>query len=435
MGPACDSNLLGGHRMNIIGPTLGDISSACFEGPSGLEKLDPGCRMMSQRGSTFVVFPNGTKAKCVGGDIKSAPNRLRAHGNTCFTWIEEAAAVRWLPQIMDQIELSMRMGPKPQWIASTTPLPRLVLKRMRDDPRVKTTTATLFDNAYLSDSFKQRVLERYEGTRLYRQEVEGILLEDTPGALWNQNEVDAKRINLTELKGRIPIGDETHEEYLTRALGLTTTLVCIDPATSGRGDRTGLSVIGGDARGVHPDKRRHAYILEDMTARMVPSVVDLGDALGDEDLDDNIRGWTEVAAEAAYRWSAHAIVVERNRLGRTAFAAIRAAGFTGRIIELDAKESKFMRAVPVRAAWPRRVWIVGSMPILEEEMTSWIPSDGDKPDSTLEMDADPNSYTGSPDALDAAVHGVRQILQIGSAPSANKVGATLGSALESGWTS
>jgi len=35
-GPACDPRLPGGHRMSIVGPTLGDVAESCVNGPSGL---------------------------------------------------------------------------------------------------------------------------------------------------------------------------------------------------------------------------------------------------------------------------------------------------------------------------------------------------------------------------------------------------------------
>lgn len=411
-GPPCDPWEPGGHRMAIVAPTLGDVAISCWAGPSGLRRIDPRIRMTSRRGGTFVIFPNGAEAKCAGAATEADTERLRAAGNVCFAWVEEAAACRRLALVWRQLQFAVRHGPSPRVQMSSTPKPTAAFKRIRASHRVGITRARTLDNVHLPESERQRLYEDHEGTRLGRQELEGEMIDDVPGAHWTADVVDERRLLTPQLRTSYPPGDETREQWLKRVLKLTTVYVGIDPGTSGRGDRTGIIVVGGDNPKARPDGKRHVFFLEDRTGLMVPSTVDFGEALGDEHLPDDIEGWAGVAAEAAIRWGAHAMVVERNRLGRTARAVLRAGGFTGRIIEVDAVGDKSMRADALRQVWRRRCWIVDTLEHLETEMTQWVPAEGDKPEFDPEQD-DVSEFTGSPDALDAAGHPARLLLGIG----------------------
>lgn len=431
MGPPCDPMLPGGHRLAIVGPTLGDVATSCYEGPSGLLRLDERVRLITRTGGTYVVFPNGALAKCVGGNTVAEAKRLRAHGNTCRVWVEEAAAIRALSTVWSQILLSCRHGHRPRATLSSTPINSHAYKRIMRDPNVVVTNASMDDNAFLNEDYKRRMRDTFAGTATEAQELDGRLVEETPGALWTEALVDRRRINVAELRAKIPPADgEAHELWLRRALRLTTVFVGLDPATSGKGDRTGVVVVG--ASPPNAAGERLVFVLEDLTAMMVPSLVDFGDADGDDALPSDIQGWAEVVSATAYRWQANAIVVEKNRLGRTARAVIRAAGFTGRIVERSATDSKWNRADPVRAAWSRLMFIVGSWPILETDMTSWVPAAGDDPVEDDGLGEGDPEFAGSPDALDAMVHAARVLLGV-DRPRKKRAGSPVGAALEAGW--
>lgn len=428
-GPPCDPFEPGGHRLAIVGPTLGDVATSCWAGPSGLRRIDPRIRMVTRRGGTFIEFPNGAEAKCTGGKSTEDSERLRAHGNLCRLWVEEAAACKALASIWTQAQFAVRHGPRARVQLTSTPKATPAFRRLAKHPRVAITRAATKDNVHLSPADMQRLYEDHAGTRLEAQELEGRILDEVPGALWAPDVIDENRLLTAHLDREYPRGDETRELWLRRILGLTTVLVGVDPATSGRGDRSGLVVVGGDS----PRKRggnRHAYFLEDRTGLMVPSTIELGEAKGDEHLQEGIEGWAERAAEMAYRWQADAVVVERNRLGRTARSVLRAAGLTSRIVEVDAKGSKANRADALRQAWRRRCHIVDSLSELELEMTTWVPADGDDPEFDPEAE-DLDTFNGSPDALDAAGHAAVAILGIGQRQRASS--EPLGSALQQGW--
>lgn len=394
-GPPCDSRIPGGHRPGILAPTLGDAVSSCIEGPSGLRALDPGLHIATKLGGTWCTFTNGVAAQVFGGYTRENAERFRAKGsNLCFIWIEEMAAIRQLAAAWTQMRLGLRLGSS-RIIASTTPRTRPIVKQIIEDPRTVVTHGTTDDNPHLDPDLRAELRSIYAGTRVERQELEGLLLETVEGALWSEEDIDLKRINLRGLHAEAPQqDDETKELWLRRVLRIATLWVCLDPATSGRGDETGIVVVG---RGRLTAKGpANAFVLEDATF--------LADA----------AAWAARAVEVAIRWQANAMLVEKNRLGTTAATVIRGAGYLARIDDFDAKTSKFNRADPVKAAWAPRCWIVGSLPKLENQMASWVPDDEQAP--TEPDPNNPDAFGGSPDALDAMVYGVRKALGIVDQP-------------------
>jgi phage terminase large subunit-like protein len=116
------------------------------------------------------------------------------------------------------------------------------------DPYTVVTRGRTLDNAgNLAPSFVSTILQRYSGTRIGRQELDGELLEDTPGALWAASSIESARI---ERKAMPP---------------LKRVVVAVDPSVSNNegSDECGIVVVGIDGSG-------HAYVLEDRSGRMSP---------------------------------------------------------------------------------------------------------------------------------------------------------------------
>lgn len=109
----------------------------------------------------------------------------------------------------------LRLGPFPMAFGATTPRPTVWMRTMLDDPEVRTTAATMFDNPYISQEFKDRILKAFEGTRLYRQEVLGEVLTDVFGALWQAAEVDRWRIPVNRV-----LSAESPSDVLEMLFGL-----------------------------------------------------------------------------------------------------------------------------------------------------------------------------------------------------------------------
>lgn len=200
-GPPCDTRVKGGHRMGIVAPTFGDGVDACVEGPSGLLAHNPDVRLVTQRGITYVVWPNGARARIFGAFTDEDTQRLRAGGNRCLDWWEEFATWRQLTGAIDNATFGLRLGNAPRIVASTTPKNRAELRALLQKAgayslvralrafglpadvtdrsmRVRVTRASTRDNVHLAPEIRAALYATYGATRLGRQELDGELLDD-----------------------------------------------------------------------------------------------------------------------------------------------------------------------------------------------------------------------------------------------------------------
>ncbi len=93
------------------------------------------------------------------------------------------------------LQFGLRLGTHPRQCVTTTPRNVGVLKQILKNPSTVTTHApTEANRAYLAKSFLDEVRTRYADTRLGRQELDGVLLEDTEGALWTMAMLDKHRL-------------------------------------------------------------------------------------------------------------------------------------------------------------------------------------------------------------------------------------------------
>jgi len=341
MGPACLPNLPGGHRIAIIAPTFGDAVEACVNGPSGLRAHEPAVRVVQTFGGTFVRWPSGAEAKLFGAYTPEDVERLRAGGNRCFAYLEELAAWRFLDQCYDHLQLGLRLGEHPRLVAATTPKPRALLKRLIADARTAVTHATTYDNPHLSERVRARYVERYGGTALGRQELQGLLVDEVEGALWHARMFDA----------RSPAPPD-----------LARVVVAVDPSGGASPDADEQGII---AAGLGADGR--GYVLADRSCRLSPD------------------GWGRRAVQAALDYAAEAIVVERNYGGDMArdvvLGAARALGATIAVKMVTASRGKRLRAEPIAALYEQgRVTHCDAFDELEAQMCSWTPESGTSPD-------------------------------------------------------
>lgn len=346
-GPPCDPRLRGGHRMAIVAPTQGDAVEACVNGPSGLRAHDPRVVLRTTAGGTFARWPNGAEAKLFGAHTPDDVERLRAGGNRCLVWMEEVAAQRRLKEAITHSEMGLRIGPNPHYIGSTTPKPRRELVELKASPKVIITQGRTRDAIHLPEEMRQHLIAKYAGTRIEAQELDGVLLEDIEGALWSWASLDAARVGAAPQLARV--------------------VVAMDPAaTSGdESDEMGI-VVAGLGAAYLPDKngfaRRHGYAIDDLSGRMPP---------------------VEAARKAIAAYHEHradAIVAEVNNGGEWIGAVIRQIDPTVNYRTVTASRGKATRAEPVAALTDQgSAHIVGSLPELEEQLTTWVPGD-DSPD-------------------------------------------------------
>jgi len=134
------------------------------------------------------------------------------------------------------------------------------------------TRGSTMDNRHnLAEAFIEAVVDRYAGTTLGRQELEGELLSELPGALFSRADIEKARV-------------DTHPE-------LERIVVAIDPAITSRADsdESGI-IVAGKARG-------DFYVLEDLSVRATPEKV------------------CRRAIDAYHRFQADRVVVEANQGG------------------------------------------------------------------------------------------------------------------------
>jgi len=345
------------HWIGIIAPTLGDAVTACFSGPSGIRAHDPAAQLRQTAGGTVIRWPNGSEAKLFGAQAPEDVERLRAGGNRCLAWCEELAAWRYLQACWEQMRFGLRVGSRPHWVASTTPKPRPLIKKLvkKTPEDVVVTSATTDDNPHLPESIRRALYEEYGGIQIGRQELYAELLEEDKDALWRREMIDQNRRHEAPELRRITVG--------------------VDP--SGGAGEQGIVVAGKNVRDVIEDGRikkvASGWVLADLTATLSPG------------------GWGRRAVQAAIDWDADDIVVETNFGGAMAASTIldatEALGVSIPVRQITASRGKRVRAEPVAALAERGEWHhVGRFDALEDQLCTW----------TLESDY-------SPDRLDAMV--------------------------------
>jgi len=333
----------------VAAPTFGALKRVCFEGPSGiLRAIDPQLRQSYNRSDLVVTLTNGSKIIGLSAEKPDGALGLNLSGG----WADEMAAWPYDEMWTRGISPALRIG-DPKVVITTTPRPVALIKEFvaRDDGSVVITRGSTYDNAAnLSAAAIAELRQRYEGTRLGRQELLGELLLDTPGALWSLTDIDRTR--------------------LTSAPELVRVVVAVDPAvTSGENsDETGIVVVAktADGRGV---------VLADRSCRDTPS------------------GWAHRVVQAFEDFNADRVVAEKNQGGDMVEMTLRSVMPSIPYKGITAKQGKRLRAEPVAALYEQgRISHVGSFDILEDQMTTWLPDSG---------------Y--SPDRLDALVHGLTEL--------------------------
>lgn len=222
--------------------------------------------------------------------------------------------------------------------------------------------STFSNIANLARTFRDRILARYQGTRVGRQELDAELLDDVEGALWTLAGIDQHRVDSVD-PGLLDV-----------------IAVAVDPnVTDGpEADECGVVIVG--AANVcpvcGPDKRgAHAFVLRDATTPHGPTIW---------------PGWIVGEYDQA---GADRIVAEANQGHDLVVNALRAVDPALPVRKVVASRGKRTRAEPVATLYEiGRVHHVGSLPELEEQMTGWIPGQD------------------SPDRMDALVWGVTDVL-------------------------
>ncbi len=331
----------------IVSETITEATEVMVRGVSGIMAVTPPWEQPRLSGAT-LHWPNGVEGMILGA---ADPERFRGP-QFAAAWCDEIGKWPNAEAAWDMLQFGLRLGDQPRQMATTTPRPTRLVKRLLAEPTTVVTRMTTAENKkHLARSFLTAVVARYRGTVLGRQELEGELIEDLPGALWTRDMF--RRDDGTE-RGRI--------------------VVAVDPpATSGAGaDGCGIVVAARTDTG--------AVVLEDLTLKPAAPIA-----------------WATRAVRAFHDHGADCIVAEVNQGGEMVKAVLAQVDPGVPVRTVHATRGKWLRAEPVAALYAQgRVLHVGGLTALEDEMCAF--------------GVDGLSEGHSPDRLDAAVWAITELM-------------------------
>jgi len=341
------------RRIALVGETLGDVRRVMIEGISGILAVSvEGERPRFEPSKGQIVFASGAVAQMFSAED---PDSLRGPQFDA-AWCDEVAKWRHPERAWDMLQFALRLGEAPQMVATTTPRATPFLKRLIADPFTVTTRTATADNAdNLAPAFIAEMTRRYAGTALGRQEFYGEIVDDTSGALWRRDWIEAQRVSA--------------------APELTTIVVAVDPpvTATAASDACGIVVAGRSADG-------RAYVLADRTLQgREPQV------------------WARAVIAAYGDFLADRVVAEVNQGGDLVTAVLRQIDDGVAVRQVRATRGKWLRAEPVAALYAEgRVSHVGSFDALEDQMCVF--------------GADGLAKGRSPDRLDALVWALTDLM-------------------------
>ncbi|SIS68444.1 Large terminase phage packaging protein [Roseivivax lentus] len=341
------------RRIALLGETRDQVREVMIFGDSGiLACCPPDRRPVWQATRHCLVWPNGAEAMAFSAHEPEALRGPQFDG----AWADELAKWKKGQAVWDMLQFSLRLGQDPRVCVTTTPRNASVLKELLTrKSTVVTHAATEANRANLAPSFLEEVRARYGDTRLGRQELDGLLIEEAEGALWTAAMIESGHI------AKVP--------------PLVRIVVAVDPPTTAH--------VGSDACGIVVAGLTHegnAVVLEDATVQGVRPAA-----------------WAEAAIAAMARWDADRLVAEVNQGGDMVEEVLRTVDPNVAVTKVHAARGKTARAEPVAALYERgRVQHLRGLGILEEQMCRMTQAGYDG--------------AGSPDRVDALVWALTDLM-------------------------
>ncbi len=388
-------------RIGIGAPTNSDARDTCMEGETGLIKMFP---------NEFKYYNRSLgEARHIGGGFVKAmgtekPGRWNGP-QWSMIWFDELALCNqaaWddanlglrLPSCPHGNESNCVLCPQPYAVCTTTPKARKWVKALALDKTTyvpqyidvetgKRRLPTTFDNNYLPARRVEWLRNKYAGSRLGMQELQGLFIDDVAGAKWKREWIEDAR--------------ETDSSKWPRFQRI---LIAIDPAGS-RARRTA------DTNSLTEDDRQNQRKNADTAVAAVALGIDRKFYV----LEIKAGQWspTEWAKESVrmyHRFRADKIVAEKNFGGEMVEAVLRGLNeydhvsgryLNGRNIPIKlvhASRGKDIRAEPVCTLYEQgRVVHTGVFGPAEDQMCAFV-------------DADDNEGA---DMVDAVVWGITEL--------------------------
>jgi phage terminase large subunit-like protein len=346
------------RRVALVAETLDQAREVMVLGESGILACSPPDRRPKwNAGRNVLEWPNGAEARLFSAHD---PESLRGPQFDA-AWADELAKWPKAQGAWDQLQFALRLGAHPQQVVTTTPRNVEVLKAILQNPSTVISRApTEANRAYLAESYLTEVRARFHGTVLGRQELEGVLVEDVPDALWTAAMIAAAQGAAEVVPNRI--------------------VVAVDPPVTATktSDECGIVVVGADTRGGPGDWR--AVVLADRSVKGASP-----------------DGWARAALAAMEEFGADRLVAEVNQGGDLVQGVVRQIDPLVPFREVRATRAKMLRAEPVSALYEQgRVAHVGDLGRLEAQM--------------MQMARTGWQGQGSPDRLDALVWALTDLI-------------------------
>ena len=343
---------------HVAMPSLLDLRTIAFDGSSGLTSVLDRIGYVEDRDYAYnktlnlIEFASGS---LIRGFASEAPKRAR--GPQCHDmWVDEPGTFaddrfREEDQLYPNLKFGHRLqlpdgSPVRELVTGTpkrTKLVREIIARARIGEltgRAVWVRGSTGDNrSNLDPTFYADLMDRYAGTALGAQELAGDMLDDVEGALWTMEVIDRGRVMEPPAMAR--------------------RVVAVDPAASESPTGDAVGIIGAGA------VNGHGFVLGDWTTRGLPET------------------WGANVVAAVRAIDANAVVLETNFVGGWISRVLREVldkADLKRIpvvgVHAGKGQTKSVRAEPVSMLYSGerpRVHHVGSMPLLEDEMTTWVP--------------------------------------------------------------
>jgi phage terminase large subunit-like protein len=344
-------------RIALVAATLQEARSVMVEGESGLLACcPPHGRPVFEPSLRRVRFANGALALLYGAN---EPEALRGPQHS-HSWCDEIG--KWSGahgralRAWDNLLLGLRLGRDQRIVATTTPRPVPLLRRLLGSEDLVVTRGATNDNGHLPAGFRRAVSVEFGRSLLARQELGGELIEEIEGALWSRALLEDCR-------------EETARADAVRVV------VGVDPPASAAGDACGIVVCALGADGI-------GRMLADASVRRPTP-----------------ERWARAVAGAARAWEADRVIAEANQGGEMVRSVLRAADVALPVRLVHASRGKAARAEPVAALYEAgKVRHCGQFPELEDQLCGLMAGGG---------------YEGpgrSPDRADALVWALTELM-------------------------
>lgn len=176
----------------VCAQTWNVVKGVCVEGESGILAI---CqrrkiKVVYNKTDGTIAFNNGSLIRMFSAETPDRPRGYQFH----IFWMDEWCAWSNIEEITANIRMGTRLrhddGLPARTLITTTPKPLTILRKMVASPFTVVVKGATRDNRHnLDPAFYAQMVADYSGSDLGRQELEGEILDDTAGLLFDHRSV------------------------------------------------------------------------------------------------------------------------------------------------------------------------------------------------------------------------------------------------------